>query len=235
MKVLILEDEKPIRDFVRINLKRAGFDVVEAATGEAALATIGNHPDIDMAVLDVMLPGISGLEVCSSLRRLNARMGIIMLTARGQESDKINGLDLGADDYIVKPFSPGELVARLNSLYRRLRPTEELPEEHVLFSHPFRLLLDQRKLVRGEQMILLTPKEFDILRLLMENPNKAIHRDNILNEVWGNFFTGDMKTVDVNIRRIRQKIEKDDANPEYIETVWGYGYLWRKDPHHEGN
>ena len=235
MKVLILEDEKPIRDFVRINLKRAGFDVVEAATGEDALTTIHTHSDIDMAVLDVMLPGISGLEVCSSLRRLNSRIGIIMLTARGQENDKIHGLDLGADDYIVKPFSPGELVARLNSLYRRLRPAEEIPEEHVLISHPFQLLLDQRKLMRGEQTILLTPKEFDILRLLMENPNKAIHRDDILNEVWGNFFTGDMKTVDVNIRRIRQKIEKDDAHPEYIETVWGYGYLWRKDTHHERN
>ncbi|WP_046213858.1 response regulator transcription factor [Paenibacillus wulumuqiensis] len=235
MNVLILEDEKPIRDFVRINLKRAGFEVIEAATGETAIEAIKLHPEIDMAVLDVMLPGMDGFEVCACLRKLNPRIGIIMLTARGQEVDKITGLDLGADDYIVKPFSPGELVARLNSLYRRLYPADNLPEEPVLVSPPFRVLLDQRKLMRGEQTILLTPKEFDIIKLLMENPNKAIHRDEILNTLWGRFFTGDMKIVDVNIRRIRQKIEKDDAKPEYIETVWGYGYLWRTDPCDEGN
>ncbi|MEI7025078.1 response regulator transcription factor [Paenibacillus sp. y28] len=235
MKILVLEDEKPIRDFVRINLKREGFDVVEAATGEEALHIARQQEDIQIAILDVMLPGISGFEVCGSLRRNYPRIGIIMLTAKSQELDKITGLDFGADDYVVKPFSPGELVARVKSLYRRLNPAVAAVKEQTIDIYPFTILVDQRKLLRGEQMIVLTPKEFAIIKLLAENANKAIHRDAILTAVWGQFFTGDLKTVDVNIRRIRQKIEKDPAHPEFLITVWGYGYLWRKDARHERN
>lgn len=230
MKVLLLEDEKSIRDFVRINLKREGCEVVEAATGEEALEMADSQTDIDIAILDVMLPGIDGFEVCGRLRQKYPRLGIIMLTAKSQEPDKVMGLDVGADDYVVKPFSPAELLARVKALHRRLSPLEAPTEEkNVIKLHPFTLLLDERKLMKKDQEIVLTPKEFAIIKLLAEHANKAISRDEILTAVWGQFFVGDLKIVDVNIRRIRQKIEDDPAHPVFLETVWGYGYLWRKD------
>jgi len=236
MKVLLLEDEKSIRDFVRINLKREGYAVVEAATGEEALEIAESQADIDIAILDVMLPGIDGFEVCGRLRKKYPRLGIIMLTAKSQELDKVMGLEFGADDYVGKPFSPAELLARIKALHRRLAPVTII-EEHrnEIDISPFTLLLDERKLIRGDQEIVLTPKEFAIIKLLAENANKAISRDEILTAVWGQFFIGDLKIVDVNIRRIRQKIEQDPAHPAFLETVWGYGYLWRKDTHDERN
>ncbi|MGO0062132.1 response regulator transcription factor [Brevibacillus fluminis] len=236
MKVLLLEDEQSIRDFVRINMKRQGYDVVEAASGEEALSAADLHPDLDIAILDVMLPGISGFEVCQQLRNRYPRLGIIMLTAKGQEADKIAGLEYGADDYVVKPFSPAELVARVKSLYRRMHadaPKAEAKDDAVLRSHPFTLRLDERKLYKNGVEVDLTPKELEILKLLMENGDKAVSRDDILSSVWGKFYVGDLKIVDVNIRRIRQKIEEDASHPVYLETVWGYGYLWRKGHHDE--
>ncbi|MEJ8548295.1 response regulator transcription factor [Brevibacillus borstelensis] len=236
MKVLLLEDEKSIRDFVRINLKREGCDVIEAATGEEALAIADSQPNIEIAILDVMLPGIDGFEVCGQLRRKFPRMGIIMLTAKSQELDKVMGLEFGADDYVVKPFSPAELLARVKALHRRLTAIDVREEDfHVIDIPPFQLLLDERKLIKHKKEIDLTPKEFAIIKLLAENANKAISRDDILTEVWGQFYIGDLKVVDVNIRRIRQKIEDDPAHPAYVETVWGYGYLWRKETADEGN
>lgn len=231
MKVLLLEDEKSIRDFVRINLRRENYDVVEAATGEEALELADSQPDIEMAILDVMLPGIDGFEVCGRLREKYPRLGIIMLTAKSQEADKVLGLGYGADDYMSKPFSPAELIARVKALHRRLLPaaTPAPEEKNIIDLCPFTLLLDERRLIKKEQEIILTPKEFAIIKLLGENANKAISRDEILSNVWGQFFVGDLKVVDVNIRRIRQKIELDPAHPVYLETVWGYGYLWRKD------
>ncbi|GEC91957.1 MULTISPECIES: response regulator transcription factor [Brevibacillus] len=229
MKVLLLEDEKSIRDFVRINLKREGYEVIEAGTGEEALDLADQQSDIVIAILDVMLPGIDGFEVCGQLRKKYPRLGIIMLTAKSQELDKVMGLEFGADDYVSKPFSPAELLARVKALHRRLTPIPEAEDKNEINIAPFTLLLDERKLIRADQEIDLTPKEFAIIKLLAENANKAISRDEILTAVWGQFFVGDLKIVDVNIRRIRQKIEDDPAHPAFLETVWGYGYLWRKD------
>ncbi|EJL23808.1 response regulator transcription factor [Brevibacillus sp. BC25] len=229
MKVLLLEDEKSIRDFVRINLKREGYEVIEAGTGEEALDLADQQSDIVIAILDVMLPGIDGFEVCGQLRKKYPRLGIIMLTAKSQELDKVMGLEFGADDYVSKPFSPAELLARVKALHRRLTPIPEAEDKNEINIAPFTLLLDERKLIRVDQEIDLTPKEFAIIKLLAENANKAISRDEILTAVWGQFFIGDLKIVDVNIRRIRQKIEDDPAHPAFLETVWGYGYLWRKD------
>ncbi|WP_139490576.1 response regulator transcription factor [Brevibacillus dissolubilis] len=230
MKVLLLEDEPSIRDFVRINLKRQGIEMVEAATGEEVMKMgMGMElAGIDIAILDVMLPGIGGVEVCRTLRSRFPRMGIIMLTARGQERDKVMGLEAGADDYVVKPFSPVELVARIKSLYRRLYPALDCSAD-VIVAEPFTLRLGDKTLLRGGQGIELTPKEFAIIRLLMENANKAVSRDEILTAVWGKHFVGELKIVDVNMSRIRQKIETDPAHPRYIETVWGHGYLWRRE------
>ncbi|AHD06318.1 putative transcriptional regulatory protein OmpR [Paenibacillus larvae subsp. larvae] len=230
MKVLILEDEEAIRGFVRINLKRKGIEVVEAETGEEAIALIEKDSDIQIAILDVMLPTeMGGFDVCEQLRVKYPRMGIIMLTAKSQDTDKVLGLELGADDYISKPFSPVELVARINALNRRLQPVAEADEKNILEAGPFIIHLDERKLTKNGKEIDLTPTEFAIVRMFLENPNKSISRDEILDEVWGRHFIGDFKIVDVNIRRIRQKIEKNPSKPVYIETVWGYGYLWKRD------
>jgi DNA-binding response OmpR family regulator len=230
MKVLILEDEEAIRGFVRINLKREGIEVVEAETGEEAIALIAQDSDIQIAILDVMLPTeMSGFDVCQQLRAKYPRMGIIMLTAKSQDTDKVMGLELGADDYVSKPFSPVELVARVNALNRRLQPIAEADEKNILEAGPFIIHLDERKLTKNGKEIDLTPTEFAIVRMFLENPNKSISRDEILDEVWGRHFIGDFKIVDVNIRRIRQKIEENPSKPVYIETVWGYGYLWKRD------
>ncbi|MGN7763578.1 response regulator transcription factor [Paenibacillus sp. 22594] len=230
MKVLVLEDEKPIRDLLRINLKRAGLEVVEAATGEEALTIAGEQRNFDIAIVDLMLPGISGFQVCDELRRQFPRLGIIMLTAKSQEVDKVMGLESGADDYVVKPFSPVELTARVRALYRRMYPEEPpLPQNHIELA-PFTLLLDERKLLKNSIDIPLTPTEYSIVKLLMEQPGKAVNRDEILTSVWGQYFMGELKIVDVNISRIRQKIEQEASGPQYLETVWGFGYLWRVQP-----
>ncbi|MBQ2035730.1 MAG: response regulator transcription factor [Peptococcaceae bacterium] len=230
-KILILEDETSIRSFIRVNLKKNGFEAVEAASGEEALEKL--DASFDLALMDVMLPGISGFEVCKRAREKYPSLGIIMLTAKGQEENRIEGLELGADDYIVKPFSPKELVARINALVRRLniidkqQPVEEKVEDDGrIVSGKFVILQEERKVLKDGQEIELTPIEYALLRFFMENTNKAVHRDEILQNVWGNSYVGDFKIVDVNIRRIRQKIEDDPSNPKYIEKVWGYGYRW---------
>lgn len=230
-KILILEDETSIRSFIRVNLKKNGFEAVEAASGEEALEKL--DASFDLALMDVMLPGISGFEVCKRAREKYPSLGIIMLTAKGQEENRIEGLELGADDYIVKPFSPKELVARINALVRRLniidkqQPVEEKVEDDGrIVSGKFVILQEERKVLKDGQEIELTPIEYALLRFFMENTNKAVHRDEILQNVWGDSYVGDFKIVDVNIRRIRQKIEEDPSNPKYIEKVWGYGYRW---------
>lgn len=230
-KILVLEDESSIRSFILVNLKKNGFETVEAASGEEALEKLDRS--VDLALMDVMLPGISGFEVCKRAREQYPSLGIIMLTAKGQEENRIEGLELGADDYIVKPFSPKELVARINALVRRLniidtaQPVEEKPEDDgKIVSGKFVILQDERKLLKDGKEIELTPIEYTLVKYFMENANKAVHRDEILNNVWGYNYVGDFKIVDVNIRRIRQKIEDDPSNPKYIEKVWGYGYRW---------
>ena len=198
-KILVLEDEPSIRSFVVINLRRTGYEPIEAATGEEALEKLKQNPDTLVALLDVMLPDIDGFEVCRRIRATGSKMGILMLSAKSQEMDKITGLMTGADDYVTKPFSPAELTV---------------------------LHLRSRTLDKNSDHIRLTQTEFAIMKLFMENPGRALSREEILHAVWGADYNGEVKIVDVNIRRLRIKIEDDATEPEYITTVWGYGYKW---------
>ena len=202
-KILVLEDEIGIRSFVSINLKREGYEIIEAGTGSEAIEQLSNHPDISIALLDVMLPDMSGIDVCKFIRQQFDQIGIIMLTAKGQEEDKLEGFISGADDSKTK--------------------------SNEIISDPFILNIDKRKLYKNGIEIELTPTEFSIVKYLMVNTKKSLSRDQILNEVWGSNYLYDFKIVDVNIRRIRNKIEDDPSKPKYIQTVWGYGYCFRKD------
>ncbi len=229
-KVLVLEDEKSIRDFVVLNLSRAGYDIIEAASGEEALQLFDQNPDTDIAVLDVMLPGIDGFEVCKTIRASNQKVGIIMLTAKVQENDKVTGLMNGADDYVAKPFSPLELIVRVDSLYRRVQmmkgSTPDKPANEIVYG-PFVLNLKSRTLTKNDKKIELTQVEYQLIKLFMENPADAFSREEIFKNVWSDSFAGDKhKIVDVNIRRLRIKIEDDASTPTYIQTVWGFGYRW---------
>jgi len=224
-KVLILEDELNIRSFVVINLRRAGYDAIEAATGQEALDKLAENPDIGVAILDVMLPDIDGFEVCRNIRTTNKQIGIIMLTARSQEMDKVTGLMTGADDYMTKPFSPAELTARIDALYRRIGNSASDNVEE-LKQGPFTLNVRNRTLDKAGTRIKLTQVEYAIMKLFMQNPSRALSREDILASVWGRDYDGELKIVDVNIRRLRIKIEDDTANPVYVTTVWGFGYKW---------
>ena len=202
-KVLVLEDESSIRSFIVINLIRAGYEVVEAETGEEALEKLSENPDVRVTLLDIMLPGIDGFEVCRRVRAAYPHIGIIMLTARSQEMDKVTGLMTGADDYVTKPFSPSQ--------------------------PPFLLNMTDRVVEKNGKRLKLTQLEYQIMKLFMENPDKALTREEILDTVWGRGYFGEVKIVDVNIRRLRLKIEDDAQEPRYIATVWGTGYKWSTD------
>ena len=225
-KILVLEDEANIRSFVVINLRRSGFEPIEADTGAKALDQLKVNPDICLALLDVMLPDIDGFEVCRRIRASGSKMGIIMLTAKSQEIDKVTGLMTGADDYVTKPFSPAELTARVDALIRRLGVDEEEKAKTEIISGPFVLNTRNRTLEKNGQRLKLTQIEYLLMKLFMENPGKAMSREDILSAVWGSDFSGELKTVDVNIRRLRIKIETDPTEPEFLTTVWGYGYKW---------
>ena len=225
-KVLVLEDEPNIRSFVVINLKRAGYETIEAGDGEEDLEQIRKNPDTKVVLLDIMLPGeIDGFEVCRRIRAGNPQIGIIMLTARTQEMDKVTGLMTGADDYVTKPFSPAELTARVDALYRRAGG-ETLRDKDEISQPPFLLNTRNRTLEKNGQRIKLTQVEYSIVKLFMDNPGKALSREEILEAVWGKDYIGELKIVDVNIRRLRIKLEDDPQNPTYVTTVWGYGYKW---------
>lgn len=229
-RILVCEDEDAIRDFIMINLQRAGYQSVGVGSGEEAVrAYLQNEGRFDVAILDVMLPGIDGFEVCKTLRQHSQSLGIIMLTAKTQEIDKVNGLMIGADDYVIKPFSPSELTARIDALCRRIGVSEAAPKssgEQHLASGPFRLDLKSRVLYKNDEIIEVTQVEFQIMELFMRNTGAALKRSVILKNVWGEGYVGEEKIVDVNIRRIRMKIEKEPSNPEYLQTIWGYGYKW---------
>ena len=227
-RLLVLEDEESIRSFVVINLKRAGYDVIEAGTAEEALRLFDAYPDTRLALLDIMLPGeTDGLEVCRRMRAQKPGVGIIMLTAKSQELDKVTGLVSGADDYITKPFSPTELIARVDALNRRIGGSPSEQELEVkLRSGPFTLSPRNRQVHKHGILIKLTQVEFSIIKLFMENPDRALSREEILRHVWGEEYFGDLKIVDVNVRRLRIKIEDDTANPSFLTTIWGYGYKW---------
>ena len=223
-KVLVLEDESSIRSFIVINLRRAGYEVIEAGTGEEALEMLQQHSDIRVALLDVMLPGIDGFEVCRRIRATNSRIGIIMLTARTQEMDKVTGFMTGADDYVTKPFSPAELTARIDALYRRIGG--DMMDDGEIQQPPFVLNTRKRTLEKNGQRVKLTQVEYAIIKMFMENPGKALSREEILRFVWGEDYLGELKIVDVNIRRLRVKIEDEPTSPTFITTIWGYGYKW---------
>ena len=231
VRVLVVEDETNIRDMIALNLRHAGMEVVEAESAEAALPLLAQKPGCDAAILDVMLPGMNGFSLCETIRRTDQKIGIIILSAKGQEQDKIRGLSIGADDYITKPFSVSELIARLEALTRRIhrgsgtaaRPAEE-PEQ--LVSGPFVLDEKSRILYKSGKPIDLTQVEFQIMELFFRNPGTALVREKILEGVWGKNYFGDVKIVDVNIRRLRMKIEDEPSSPQHILTVWGYGYRW---------
>ena len=226
-KVLVLEDEENIRSFVVINLKRAGYQTIEAGTGEDALAALKDNLDIKVALLDIMLPGIDGFEVCRRIRAMDNKIGIIMLTARAQEMDKVTGLMTGADDYVTKPFSPAELTARVDALFRRTGGDTAPASADEISDPPFLLNTRNRTLEKNGQWVKLTQVEYSIIKLFMENPGKALSREEILDTVWGKDYFGELKIVDVNIRRLRIKIEDNAQKPTYVNTVWGYGYKWR--------
>lgn len=223
LKILVVEDETAIRRFIKINLERQGFEVLDVESGEEGLDAFADfNPDI--ALLDVMLPGISGLEVAKRIRELDNNVGIIMLTAKSQDVDKILGLESGADDYMTKPFNPTELILRIKSLARRVE-TKDVPD--TLEDDVFKLDQNTRQFFKNGIYVELTPTEFAIMDFFMRNPHKAFSRDELLDLIWGRDFVGDSKIIDVNIRRIRSKIEDDASEPQYINTVWGLGYRYR--------
>lgn len=233
-RILIVEDEDVIRDFEVINLKRSGYEVVDVSSGEEAVSVFEKNTDyFDIALLDVMMPGMDGFEVCRRIREKNKTIGIIMLTARGQEMDKVTGLMIGADDYVTKPFSPAELVARVDAIYRRVAMTTEKEQDKAvseLTSGPFVLNLKSRTVSKSGRLLELTQVEYQILEYFFSNPNTALGRSDILNRVWGENYYGDEKIVDVNIRRLRMKLEDKPSKPIFLQTVWGFGYKWVPEP-----
>ena len=225
-KVLIIEDEESIRGFIKINFQRNDFLVFEAVSGEEGLEKV-NKERLDLIILDITLPGIDGFKTCELLRKDFPNLGIIMLTARGQDMDKIMGLEYGADDYMVKPFNPLELIARANSLLRRINSSESKNLDQLI-SGCFIIDILSMNVYKDHQLLDLTPKEYLLLKTFMENEKKAFSRDDLLNLVWNYDYFGDSKIVDVNIRRLREKIEDTPSKPKYIETIWGFGYRWNK-------
>ena len=228
--ILIVEDEVAIREFEAINLRRVGYEITEAGSGEEALDIYDNSGiNFDIALLDISMPGMDGFALCKELRQRSETLGIIMLTARTQEMDKISGLMLGADDYITKPFSPTELLARVDSLYRRVEMQNHKPVATAADSitlGEFTLNLRRRTLLKNSVNIELTQVEFQMIEYFFNNPDIALDRTDILNRVWGSNYFGEEKIVDVNMRRLRKKIEDDPSDPKHLITVWGMGYKW---------
>ena len=229
-RILVAEDETAIREFVVINLKRSGYEVIEAENGREAIDKYNQcSGDVDIALLDIMMPEMDGLEVCKYLRQKSSTIGIIMLTAKSQEMDKVTGLLVGADDYVIKPFSPSELMARADAVYRRVNVNREIADKgagDVITSGDFVLNLRNRTLHKNQQPIELTQVEFQIMEYFMSNPEVSLSRESILKYVWGDSYFGDEKVVDVNIRRLRMKIEDEASRPDHLTTVWGMGYKW---------
>jgi DNA-binding response OmpR family regulator len=227
---MICEDEDAIREFVVINLKRAGYDVTDVSNGEEALAVFAeNEGKFDVILLDIMMPGIDGFTVCKRIREMNDTVGIIMLSAKSQEMDKVNGLMLGADDYITKPFSPSELTARVDAIHRRVTMnSNKTNPSQLIESGPFVLDLRSRTISKNGVLLDLTQVEYQILEFFMSNKNTALDRGSILRQIWGDSYYGDEKIIDVSIRRIRLKIEDTPSSPKYIITIWGFGYKWNE-------
>lgn len=231
--ILTVDDEIHILELLRYNLETAGYNVIQAESGEEGLEILDKN-DIDAVLLDLMLPGIDGLEV---LRRIRTnpekrKTPVIMLTAKGEEFDKVLGLEMGADDYIAKPFSVRELQARLKAILRRVddqKDDNDKKEVKKISIHGLEIGLETRTVTMNGQEIEMSHKEFELLKLLAENPGRVYSRDILLEKIWGYEYIGETRTVDVHIRHIRKKIEEDDSNPLFIKTVRGYGYKFRED------
>ena len=218
--ILIAEDESAIREFIAINLTRAGYDVISVADGQEAIDVYNaKKDDLNLVVLDLMMPKKDGIEVCKYIRNCNKDIGIIILSAKSQEIDKVSGLMMGADDYIVKPFSPSELLRRI------VTSQKTKIEETKLISSPFVLDTKKKTLQKGDVEIELTLTEYTLMVMFLSNKGTAFSRAQILETIWPNVKI-DEKAVDVNIRRLRMKIEDEASNPKYISTVWGVGYRW---------
>ena len=228
-RVLVVEDETSIRELIALNLQMAGYQVLEAGSAEPGLALLKKKKKCDAAVLDVMLPGMNGFSLCETIRRDDPNIGIIILSAKSMEQDKIRGLSIGADDYMTKPFSVSELLARIEALCRRVNRIDgeqPVPDETRMVSGQFILDQKSRVLYKAGKPIDLTQVEFQIMELFFQNPGTALVREKILEGVWGENYYGDVKIVDVNIRRLRMKVEDEPSSPKHILTVWGYGYRW---------
>ena len=221
----VVEDEANIREMIALNLRLTGMEAVEAESAEAALPLLAKKPGCDAAILDVMLPGMNGFSLCETIRRTDQKIGIIILSAKGQEQDKIRGLSIGADDYMTKPFSVSELLARVEALCRRVHRAESEEEQDpakelgTLTSGDFVLDENRRVLLKAGQPIELTQVEFQIMELFFRNPGIALVREKILKGVWGENYFGDVKIVDVNIRRLRMKVEDEPSHPTHIVTT----------------
>ncbi len=227
-QILVCEDEDAIRDFIVINLKRSGYNTIDVSNGEDALKVFNDSSEnFDIILLDIMMPGMDGFEVCRQIRKIDENVGIIMLTAKTQEMDKVRGLMLGADDYIAKPFSPSELIARVDAIHRRVNMLSNSSKKvEIIRSGPFEFNTKSRVLTKNDNVIELTQVEYQLMNLFLKNPDVALERMQILHKIWGKDYFGDVKIVDVNIRRLRMKIEDDPSLPTFIQTVWGYGYKW---------
>ena len=230
-KVLVAEDEESIREFIVINLTRSGYVVEQAPNGIVALQKFHEDEDsFDVAILDIMMPELDGISVCKELRKCSSDLGIIMLSAKTQEMDKVTGLFSGADDYVTKPFSPSELMARVDAVYRRVEMTRGFRKNDTtgdsIVLDEFELNLRNRTLTKSGSIIELTQVEFQIIEYFFKNPNAALSRNDILQQVWGENYFGDEKIVDVNIRRLRMKIEDNPSSPKRLITIWGLGYKW---------
>ncbi len=232
-KVLVVEDETSIREMITLNLQMAGYAVAPAETAERGLELAkAAQPKFDIAVLDIMLPGMNGYSLCEQLRKNDSRMGIIMLSAKSQEADKVSGLAIGADDYMTKPFGVSELLARIEALCRRVgggnpgKVAAPVADKDSVISGRFVLDERSRMLYKDGRPVELTQVEYQIMELFVRNAGSALKRNEILEAVWGKNYCGDEKIVDVNIRRLRMKVEDVPGNPEHILTVWGFGYRW---------
>lgn len=228
-RILVCEDEDSIREFVVLNLKRSGYDVVDVNCGEDAVKAFDEADgSFEVALLDIMMPGIDGFTVCKMLRERSDTVGIIMLSAKSQEMDKVSSLMIGADDYITKPFSISELIARVDAVCRRvsLSSAQRVEEKSEIRSGPFSINLKSRVVYKNGEAIDLTQVEYQIMEYFLKNQNTALDRISILHHIWGENYYGEEKIVDVNIRRIRMKIEDEPSDPKYIITIWGYGYKW---------
>lgn len=224
--ILVVDDDKEIVNAIDIYLSKEGYNILKAYDGMEALKIVEKNDNIHLILLDIMMPKLDGISTANLIRK-DKSIPIIMLSAKSEDYDKIAGLNNGADDYITKPFSPSELTARVDAIYRRVCMSFIKNDDHsIIESGPFVLNLKSRTVKKNDELIDLTQVEYQILEYFMNNKNTALDRSSILNHIWGESYYGDAKIVDVNIRRIRMKIEEEPSNPKYIMTIWGYGYKW---------